>query len=153
MSRTPSLPGPDATLWTGRSSQWLNLKTYLVAALGFWLVIPLLFALGRYLEVRCRVYELTSERLRVSRGVLSKRIDELELYRVKDISVDRPFWLRLFGLGSLVLDTSDHTTPQVVIAALPDYDALRARLRERVETRRRERGVTEVDFTAGGPAR
>ena len=140
-------PASDATLWQGRSSQWLNLKAYLVAALCFWLVIPLFYALGRWLEVRCRVYQLTAERLRISQGVLSKRTDDLELFRVKDISVDRPFWLRIFALGTLVLDTSDHSTPRVVIPAIPDHDTLGERIRALVRDQRQARGVREFDFT------
>jgi uncharacterized membrane protein YdbT with pleckstrin-like domain len=137
----------DTTLWKARSSQWLNVKTYLFAVLGFWLVLPLFYAVARYLDVRFRLFELTAERLRVSQGVLSKRIDELELFRVKDLSVDRPLSLRLFGLGTLVLHTSDHTNPVLAIPAIADYESLLARIRQLVGEQRQARRVREVDFT------
>ena len=41
-------------------------------------------SLARYLETRFTRFEITSERIRITTGVLSRRMEELELYRVKD---------------------------------------------------------------------
>lgn len=92
------------------------------------------------------MYELTTERFRITRGILSKHIDELELYRVKDVTLHRPFVQRLFSLGTVVLDTSDQSTPQVTIPAVADIEWLRDEIRRHVETRRDSKGVKEVDF-------
>ena len=77
------------------------------------LLVPALWAGWRYLVVKCRVYELTSQRLRLYEGVINRKIDEIELYRVKDTNIEQPFWFRMFGLGVLNLKTSDrsHRTP------------------------------------------
>ncbi len=141
MNRTEEL-----TIWKARSSQVVNLGTYVVCALTAWLVIPVLAAAYRWLQVKCRVYELTTERFRITRGILSKHIDELELYRVKDVSLRRPFVQRLFSLGTVILDTSDHSTPQVVIPTVADVAWLRDEIRKHVEARRDRKGVKEVDF-------
>ena len=89
---------------------------------------------------------LTSERIRLSRGILGKSHDELELYRVKDSTLEQPFFLRLFGLGNIVLDTSDRSTPIFTFKAVPDPSALRDELRTHVEARRTAKQVREVDF-------
>lgn len=136
----------EETVWRARSSQVVNLGTYVVCLLTAWLVVPIGVALYQWLQVRCRVYELTTERFRITRGILSKHIDELELYRVKDVSLHRPFVQRLFSLGTVVLDTSDHSTPQVVIPAVAEIDWLRDQIRRHVEARRDSKGVKEVDF-------
>lgn len=136
----------ERTVWKARSSQVVYVGTYLVCMAAFWLVLPIVFAGYRWLQVRCRVFELTTERFRVTRGILSKHTDELELYRVKDVSLRRPFVQRLFSLGTVVLDTSDHSTPQVVIPAVADVEWLRDQIRLHVEARRDRKGVTEVDF-------
>ena len=102
---------PEDIIWKGRPSQVVNLGPFAVALLvavavavgavfftPLWiaLVLPLGWAAWKWLVVRCRVYELTSQRLRLYRGVLNQRIDEIELYRVKDTVIERPLWLRIF---------------------------------------------------------
>jgi len=153
--------------WMGSPSQLLNLGAFLfciilaggVAAVALILAIPLawagmllplLAALWSYLTVRCRVYELTSQRLRKYEGVLNQTIDELELYRVKDITMERPFWFRVFGLSTVVVLSSDRTHPEVRIEAVRDAFNLRDTLRRQVEFWRDRKRVREVDFEGVG---
>lgn len=112
----------------------------------------MLWGLWKYLEVRVRVYELTVERLRIYEGVLNQSIDELELYRVKDMTMERPIWLRLVGLSTLVLVTSDRTHPELRIEAVRGAVELRDRLRVLVEGLRDRKRVREMDFSSDGEA-
>ena len=155
----------EEILWKGSPSQLLNLGKHLialvlVAGIGvggiffppawFAVALPLLWMLWNYLVVRCRVYELTNERLRLYEGVLNQKIDELELYRVKDTTMDRPFLLRIFGLCTLHLDTSDRSHPKIDLEAIRDGQNLRETLRKQVELWRDRKRVREVDFEDGG---
>ena len=89
--------------------------------------------LWKYLVLRCRTYEVTSQRLCVPSGVFSRRRDELELYRVTDLRIDQPFWLRLLGLSHILLFTSDKTTEVNRIEAVRNAPELSNRLRAAVE--------------------
>ena len=73
-------------------------------------------------------------------------MDELELYRVKDYRLENPFFLRMFSLGNIVLETSDRSSPVVRINAIQNAEELREKIRNCVETRRDQKGVREVDF-------
>jgi uncharacterized membrane protein YdbT with pleckstrin-like domain len=119
----------EQVLWKGCPSAaldfWLNLSCLLV--------LPIPWALVRWVQRRNHVIEITSQRLRVSRGVFSKRTDELELYRVRDITFVQPFQLRMFHKGSLELITDDATTPALVLAGIPADPALRDQFRAAVE--------------------
>ena len=86
-------------LWEDRPSQISNFWTYLLL---FWTII---FPVIAYLKTRFTKYELSIERLKIKKGILSQNIEETELYRVKDYSIFKPFFLRIFGLGHLVLTT------------------------------------------------
>jgi uncharacterized membrane protein YdbT with pleckstrin-like domain len=90
-------------------------------------------------------YELTTERLRMRHGVFSKHTDELELYRVRDYKLQQPFFLRIFSLGNIVLQTSDKSHPHVVLTAIPNGEDLREQLRTYVEECRTRKGVRELD--------
>ena len=138
-------------VWQGRSSQILNLGWFVLGVLLLpTLIVPIL-VLVKYLRLRCRVYEITSERLRITSGILSKKTDYLELYRVKDMNLEQPFTLRLFGLGNVVLLTSDKTTPDVTIPAVAQASALLDQVRSLVEACRRKTGTREVDFADETP--
>ena len=104
----------------------------------------------RYLVVRTEVFELTTERLRISHGVINQRIDEIELYRVKDIQMERPWWMRLTGLASIMLETSDRSIPRLVIPAIRGGEGLREILRKNVELQRDRKRVRETDFDEAG---
>ena len=104
-----------------------------------------LYGLWQYLAVRCTRYTLTDERLLDESGVLNRLTDTLELYRVKDTQVLEPIWLRLFGLGNVRVESSDRTTPVVILHAIAKPKAAATIIRDRVEEMRTRKGVREFD--------
>lgn len=136
----------ERLLWVGSSSQIVNFSLYVACFLIFWLVIPIFVAIWAWIEVASRRYELTTERLKIYTGVLTKRVEDLQLYRVKDTCCVEPFFYRLIGLGNVELHTSDQVNPIVIIHAIPNARELRERLRKIVEINRDHKGVTEVDY-------
>jgi uncharacterized membrane protein YdbT with pleckstrin-like domain len=155
----------ENSLWKGSSSQWLNLGPFAAAMLvaagilvgsllfppaAIALVLPVVYLIWRYLVVRTQVFELTSERLRLTRGVINQKIDEIELYRVKDSQMVRSWWMRLTGLASIVMETSDRTLPNLVIPAIHGGEQVRELLRKHVELERDRKRVREMDFDEHG---
>ena len=139
----------EQSVWKGSPSQVKNLGAFVLCGFTFFLVIPLLVALWRWLVTRSDTYELTTERILHSFGVFSRDTDTLELYRVKDIRLEQPFLLRIFALCNIILHTSDHTNPIFVLPAMPFAAGLQDLLRTHVERRRDEKRVREVDFEVG----
>jgi uncharacterized membrane protein YdbT with pleckstrin-like domain len=136
----------EKEIWNGSPSQWTNFKTYVMCLLFCWLVIPIFIALWKFLIVKTWKIKITDERLIEEKGVLSKNTDELELFRVKDIRLDQPFFLRLVGLSNVILMTSDRTNPTVIIPAIKDGKNLREELRVAIDARRDKKRVRETDF-------
>lgn len=137
----------EQSVWSGSPSQWLNLGTYVLCGVLSPLVIPIFIALWKYLELKNVRYELTTERLKMHRGVLSKFTDDIELYRVKDTKLEQPFGLRIFSLGNVLLTTSDAGHPRLVLRGLSDAESVREKVRMHVERVRDAKGVREVDFS------
>ncbi len=151
----------ENSLWKCSSSQWLNLGPFAVAMLAaagilvgslffppaaIALFLPVCYIGWRFLIVRTQVFELTSERVRVTRGVINQRVDEIELYRVKDSQMVRSWWMRLTGLASILMETSDRTLPHLVIPAIHGGEQVRELLRRHVELQRDRKRVREMDF-------
>jgi uncharacterized membrane protein YdbT with pleckstrin-like domain len=135
----------SAVIWASSEGQVDNLGYFAACIALCWLLVPLLALLWRYWSTASHEYELTLERLQERRGVISRRTDELELYRVKDLSITEPFLQRLFGRGRVVLQTSDRSTPIVVLNCIPDPHYVAFIIREHVERCRVMKGVREID--------
>ena len=54
--------------------------------------------------------------------------------------------MRLFGLGHLVLTTSDKNNKYVRLLAIKDVEKIKDIIRENVEKSRKRTGTKEVDF-------
>ncbi len=110
------------------------------------LLVPAFFVLRAYIVTRSIRYQLTTERIICTTGVLSTKTDNLELYRVDDIVVLRPFSLRLLGLGNLLVTTSDRTTPNMLLAAVPSSQELRDKMRKYIEACRDRKRTRVLDL-------
>ena len=137
---------PEQTVWRGTSSQWKNLGVYILCALFCWLIVPIFIALARYLQTKNKVYELTTERLKITEGVFSKVTDTLELYRVKDLETRQPFLYRLVGIENVQINTSDLTNPFVLVEAIPSEIKFGDKMRNQVEAVRMQKRVREIDI-------
>jgi len=136
----------EETVWRGTSSQAKNLGLFILCGLFCWLIVPIFIALFRYLQTKNNVFELTSERLKMTEGVFSKVTDTLELYRVKDIEVRQPFFSRMLGVENIHVNTSDLTSPLVLLEAIPIAVGLADKMRNQVEAVRMQKRVREIDI-------
>jgi membrane protein YdbS with pleckstrin-like domain len=136
----------EEIVWRGTSSQWKNFGVYLLCGLFCWLIVPIFLALARYLQTKCKIFELTTQRLKITSGVFTKHTDTLELYRVKDIETRQPFLSRLVGIENVQLNTSDTSSPFVLIDAVPSSVGLADKLRNQVEIIRQQKRVREIDI-------
>ena len=135
----------ETVVWEGGPDQkqtWID-PVFVLCALS---IVLLPVALWKFLVIKNTRYTLTTERLKIQRGVLSRRIEELELYRVKDTTFDQPLSLRLFSLGRVIVRSSDVSTPAVILDAVTHGEALREQIRKHAELRRDKKGVRQIDI-------
>lgn len=152
----------ERIVWKGSSSQFLNLKHFIAAVIlliaSIWAslhfavtaillvgVLAILYALYHYLDTNADSYTLTSQRIIRRVGLFNRTTFEIELYRVKDVHLFEPLQLRMFGLGTIHLISSQRSSPLFELKAVKNASELREQLRHLVETRRNEKGVGEYD--------
>ncbi|PTT86155.1 hypothetical protein DBR42_13895 [Pelomonas sp. HMWF004] len=131
-------------IWAQSEGQVAHFWVYIVCGLLAWLGLPLLFAAWRMFRTSRHRYELTDQRLSEQRGVFLRDTEQLELFRVRDISVVEPIVQRLFGCGRVVLLTTDRTTPVVVLNAVSEPHGVADLIRASVQACRMANGVREV---------
>jgi uncharacterized membrane protein YdbT with pleckstrin-like domain len=127
--------------WQGHPSQWKNLWWFLACLL----LVPIPWALWRWLETRNTTYILTDQRLKTTRGVFNRTTEDLELYRVRDSRFKQYLAERLFDLGQIVLYTTDETSPEIRMTFIKDAEAVREKIRTLVEARRDAKRVRYLD--------
>ena len=108
--------------------------------------------LVRWIGNVSRKYELTSQRLILRTGILFKRVDEIELYRVKDSRVDFSLLNQLTGIGKITIRSSDVSSQQAdfVLHDVPQARAIRESIRTLVDQARQKRRVRELDVDEWG---
>jgi uncharacterized membrane protein YdbT with pleckstrin-like domain len=117
----------------------------------YWLVLSVV-ALGliawRWLENLASKYDLTEERLIIRRGLIAKSLDEIELYRIKDVRINFSLINQIAGIGTIGISSSDETTRNgdLVIRDVERAQARREEIRRLVDIARQKRRVREVDM-------
>jgi uncharacterized membrane protein YdbT with pleckstrin-like domain len=103
---------------------------------GDWRVGVALIALGIArlavvgLERHCVSWSLTSERLIERSGLFSRRRRELELADIRSVEIDRRFWQRLFGLGTVVVASAASADATIRLEDIADPEGVADMLRK-----------------------
>ena len=86
-------------------------------------------------------YAMSEDRLFTSVGFLNIKDDEILLYRVRDIDTSRNLWQRLFGVGTVVVMSSDKSMPNLVLKNIKDPVVVKELIHEQVEEMKLRRRV------------
>jgi uncharacterized membrane protein YdbT with pleckstrin-like domain len=87
-------------------------------------------------------YEITTQRVKIERGLLSKNKESVELFRIDHFDLVKPLGMRLAGHCLLHLRSSDASFATVIIYGIPNLEALADTLRECSLRERSRRRVT-----------
>ncbi|MBR0381560.1 MAG: PH domain-containing protein [Eubacterium sp.] len=91
-------------------------------------------------------YKLSPERLYITSGFFSSREDECLLYRILDISLTRSFMQRLFGTGTVEMNSKDRTTPVIKLENIKKPADVKRMLSLMIEEERESKKVVGKDM-------
>lgn len=118
----PAEPAAEMTLWEGAPHGLLN---------------PI--------EVHAIRWVLTTERLRIVRGILSRATEEVELTRVRDVAYEQSLAQRALGIGTVTVVGTDATASEVVLHDIEEPERVKELIREAVRDQRRRHRVRQVE--------
>ena len=87
------------------------------------------------------VYEITSQRIRVMKGVFGNHIDEVELVRVRDTTVKQHMGERMLDVGDITILSNDPSHPQLVLNNVKNPIEVRELIRNAVNKEKERRGL------------
>ena len=93
-------------------------------------------------------YTCTAEKFIVESGIFSTKEEEIRLYRILDLTLERSFWQRIFGLGTICCDTVDKSSPRLVIKNIKSPRNVKELVSEAVEKERMKKRVSSRELMA-----
>jgi hypothetical protein len=114
-----------------------------IYSLGQWCIVVITLGIA-YLVYKVQsmsiTYTVTTQRILIERGLFSTVKESVELFRIDDFDLHRPFGMRVLGHSVLHLRSSDPDLSDVKIQGIANLDALSDQIREcslRERTRRK----------------
>lgn len=98
----------------------------------------------RLLYIRSFQYLITSEYIRITRGLFFKRVDQVEMFRVKDYIITQSFLLQLCRLMYLTLKSTDPENPVFQFQGIPE-STITDTIRDRVLSARKNNNIYELN--------
>jgi membrane protein YdbS with pleckstrin-like domain len=109
--------------------------------LGF-VVLCGIVSLWYYVKSRSIHFEITTQRIKLEHGLLSKVQESLELFRIDHFEFRKPLGMRLLGQSALRLYSSDAELSKFYIYGVPNLESLAETLRTCQLRERTRRGLT-----------
>jgi membrane protein YdbS with pleckstrin-like domain len=102
------------------------------------------FLFGLHLFRKSIKFRVSNTVIEYERGVLSKRIDVVQLWRVKDVVYKQSLMDRILSIAHIGIVTSDATNPSFDIVGMPASRQLFESLRDSIEIQRQAKNVYGV---------
>jgi len=98
--------------WQLTKTQVLTISQYRIfAGLSLTILVVLILML-KMIKLRMTHYEITADRIEWRRGILDRKVDNLDMFRVLDLKLRRSPLDCIVGVGTVVLVTSDKSDPE-----------------------------------------
>lgn len=123
--------------WAGYTFD-TGLSPLVVAAAG---LVPLVLGVGYTWLVRLGTqYRVHQDSLEVDSGIVARDIENLQLFRVRDLRLRQSVLARLFGVGDILITSTDQSTPHLTLRGIEAprqvYETLRELVARSQATRR-----------------
>ena len=124
---------------------WVNASTM---RRTLFVVIPVaavaVFFIGVNIYRRSIMFRVTNTVIETERGLLSKQIDVLQLWRCRDVRYRQNLIDRILGIAHVEVFAQDATTPHLEIVGMPASRQLFEQLRDSIEIQRQAKNVYGV---------
>ena len=108
--------------------------------------VGLILLLRAWYLVASTRYRLTTQRLFAQTGLIAKNLEEIELFRVKDVTLSQGVLDRLLGVGTVTVLSTDDTAPELALEGIRDPLAAKEALRTAFRAARQREGMRMAEF-------
>jgi len=135
----------EITIWEGRPG-W---RAWALNWIGGWLLLPVLVGavmlVSVLMKTRSKRWKLTSRRIETETGWISRRVDTLELWRIRDIEFRQSLVDRMVGVARILVTAHDDRSPVFEVRGVPGDRAIYDKLMAAIMEARQLRGVMNLN--------
>jgi uncharacterized membrane protein YdbT with pleckstrin-like domain len=121
--------------------QAIQYVAYILLFFMFLNVLKIIRVILRHLNTK---YTITTQRIVIQTGLLNITSKQLELYRLKDYSLQQPLWARIWGYANVNLVSSDRILSEARLWGLPDARTVTESMRRAAQVARAESGSVSI---------
>jgi membrane protein YdbS with pleckstrin-like domain len=136
---------PAVIIYEGYPSWKAWFWSYAAAAVLSLALVGLLWMLFLNLRRKSRRYRLTDRTIDYEVGILSKRVETMQLWRVQDLDFRQSVLERMLGVATIHIMTKDATDPVIELRGLPASREIFDRLKDACDLARQQRVVGVVE--------
>jgi uncharacterized membrane protein YdbT with pleckstrin-like domain len=144
-SMTQGGASDEEVIWEGRPT-W---RAWAGKWIAGWVLLPVLVGgfllVSVWMQTRSKRWKLTSRRIEIETGLLGKKVDTLELWRVRDVEFSQSLMDRLVGVSCITVTAHDDGYPTLDVRGVPGGRPIYDRLMAAVMQARQQRGVLNLN--------
>ena len=112
---------------------------------GIYLISFLILSVKYLNDVICTQWEITTTQIHIHKGIIFKKTDFIELYRVIDFQIKTNPIHKLFSIYSIIIVSQDNNTPTLLLYGIQQEPMqLVNNIRQRVQIQRKENKIYEI---------
>lgn len=139
------VPGPADPIDGFTNGQISSFERYKdIFAVGI-IILSVVIVLMKAIWLKAIYYEVSCDRIEYSRGIFDRRIDNIDMFRVIDLSLRRSLLDCIFGIGTVKLITKDQSDPQFMFQKVRHSRALYDIIKKASLEADRKNGVVHLE--------
>jgi membrane protein YdbS with pleckstrin-like domain len=131
--------GYRGTVWT-----WIIIS---ILTLGILLPVAVMVFIYLAIKLSTQEFKITTQTLDTRFGLLIKKHNTMDIWRIKDIQLRQGIFDRKFGTGTILVVSIDRTDGVLRMQGLPSAKQIYERLKDASFKRRAERKVTSIELS------
>ena len=92
------------------------------------------------------VYSLDEDSFNITQGLFNMTYEEIRLYKIRDFTIKRNLFQRMFGLGTIHVCSADSSTPEFDIKNIKDCMNVKKIIADQVDIAKTKSGVQTSEF-------
>ncbi len=128
--------GSHYIAWVSKNAAPIFLVALIVAAIAGYI---------SYLGAKRARCVIRANRIDTEVGIFSRKTDSVEMFRIKDIQLQQRFIQRILGIGTIVIQSTDETTPVLELYMIPQVRKVHKYLQEQIPKADAERKVLHIE--------
>ena len=89
-------------------------------------------------------FVITTQRVRIRSGLLSQSFNQIELFRLKDVALQKSLWGRICNYGHVLLISTDRLMGEAILRGLPEAEKQLEAIRFAAQRARAQSGMVSI---------